>query len=399
MAYTDQQLLSFLAEPESHWLERKESFSDRDKICKTVCAFANDLAHSQRPGVVFIGVRNDGSFSGLLVDDALLQKIDQIRSDGRIQPLPSLTVRVLEAGGAKVVAIVVSPSLLPPVRFEQRIWVRMSASTQLANHDDERALNERRRANAGRPFDSEAVVTASLKDLDARYFRETYLPSVIAAEILQANGRSLEEQLVTTRMALGPDCVPTAAGLLTVGVAPQDFFPGAYVQFIRYGGAEQGAPILDQDKVTGTLEALIRRTEDKLKAQIRTSVDVASQSTQLVTPDYPLAALQQIFRNAVLHRTYEGTHAPVRVYWFDDRVEIWSPGGPFGSVTQSNFGQPYATDYRNPTIAEALANLGFVQKFGFGIQSAKKSLADNGNPPIEFVVQQGSVLSVIRRKA
>ncbi len=55
-----------------------------------------------------------------------------------------------------------------------------------------------------------------------------------------------------------------------------------------------------------------------------------------------------------MHRAYESTNAPVHVYWFDDRIEISNPGGPFGVVTQANFGEPGRVDYRNPNLAEAL---------------------------------------------
>ena len=109
-----------------------------------------------------------------------------------------------------------------------------------------------------------------------------------------------------------------------------------------------------------------------------------------------LAALQQLVRNAVLHRTYEVTNAPVRVSWYDDRIEIASPGGPFGAVTAENFGQPGVTDYRNPNLAEALRVLGYVQRFGIGIPAARQALARNGNPPPEFDVQP-SYLGVIVR--
>ena len=49
-----------------------------------------------------------------------------------------------------------------------------------------------------------------------------------------------------------------------------------------------------------------------------------------------------------MHRTYEATNMPIRVYWFNDRIEVISPGGAFGVVTAANFGQPGLTDYRNP---------------------------------------------------
>ena len=104
-------------------------------------------------------------------------------------------------------------------------------------------------------------------------------------------------------------------------------------------------------------------------------------------------------RNAVLHRTYEGTSAPVRITWFNDRIEVLNPGGPYGQVTRANFGQPGVTDYRNPYLAEAMKNLGYVQRFGLGIPLARRALADNGNPPLEYQVEDTYVLAVLRRRA
>jgi ATP-dependent DNA helicase RecG len=66
-------------------------------------------------------------------------------------------------------------------------------------------------------------------------------------------------------------------------------------------------------------------------------------------------------------------------------------------VTRQNFGQPGITDYRNPNLAEVLKNLGYVQRFGVGISIAQKELQKNGNPPLEFTVEDSYILAVIRR--
>jgi hypothetical protein len=111
---------------------------------------------------------------------------------------------------------------------------------------------------------------------------------------------------------------------------------------------------------------------------------------------YPIAALQQRVRNAVMHRSYEATHAPVRVYWYDDRIEIGNPGGPFGIVGIENFGEPGVADYRNPNLAEAMRVLGFVQRFGFGLAIARRALEENGNPPLELKVLPSHVTAIVR---
>ena len=398
MFYSDSELLEIIHENESHWVERKESFADKNKICKTVCAFANNLANSKKYGVIWLGIQDNGTVLGLEITDKLLQSIDQIRMEGKTQPLPSLSIRSLSINGKSVIAIVVAPSLLPPVSYEGRVWVRLSASTQQANHEDERQLSAKRKHNAGRSFDSEGITQTGIGDLDMRYFEETYLPSAVAREVLQANGRTIEEKLSTTRMAIGiHPCIPTVAGLLTLGFSPQDWFSGAYVQFLKYSGNEHGGTIVDQARLTGNLQTVIRLTEEKIKTNISIATDINSQELEVRYPDYSFAALQQIFRNAVLHRNYEGTNAPIRVYWFDDRVEIMNPGGPFGIVNADNFGQPHIVDYRNPTIAEVLHNLDFVQRFGFGIQNARSLLKSNGNPAPEFDVSASAVVVTIRK--
>ena len=82
--------------------------------------------------------------------------------------------------------------------------------------------------------------------------------------------------------------------------------------------------------------------------------------------------------NAAAHRNYESANTPIRLIWFDNRVEIISPGTVYGEVTRSNFGRRGATAYRNPTLAEAMKNLGFMQRFGMGFEIVRQTLQQNG---------------------
>ena len=111
-----------------------------------------------------------------------------------------------------------------------------------------------------------------------------------------------------------------------------------------------------------------------------------------------MTALQQLTRNAIMHRSYESTNSPVRITWFSDRIEIHNPGGPFGQVNRENFGRPGITDYRNAHLAEAIKNLGYVQRFGVGIAIARKELEKNGNPPLKFQVEEGHILALVGKR-
>ena len=111
-----------------------------------------------------------------------------------------------------------------------------------------------------------------------------------------------------------------------------------------------------------------------------------------------MAALQQLVRNAVMHRTYEGTNAPIHVYWFDDRIEITSPGGPYGALTAENFGQPGLVDYRNQILAEAMRVLGLAQRYGAGIPTARRALLANEQPEPDFRIEPNWVHCTVRAR-
>ncbi|MCC7495056.1 MAG: hypothetical protein IT204_22095 [Fimbriimonadaceae bacterium] len=246
-------------------------------------------------------------------------------------------------------------------------------------------------------YDTKPVSGATLADLHLRIFEEEYLPAAVAPDVLADNDRTVEQRLAACKMiASVDDPVPTVLGLLIVGRQPREWLPGAYVQFVRFLGDGPGDEIGDALLVDGSVGAVVRRTEEKLQAHNRIAVDLTSGPVERRREQYPLAALQQVVRNALLHRTYEATHSPVRVSWFDDRIEVISPGGPFGAVTPERFGQPGVTDYRNPNLAAALRVLGLTQRYGAGLPLAQRALQQNGSPPLEFEVSATFIRVVLR---
>jgi ATP-dependent DNA helicase RecG len=394
----DGELLNLLSDLESDRVERKESISESVKIREAICAFANDMPNHRKPGVIFIGAKDNGSSTGLKITDELLLTLSDMRSDGNILPIPSMTVQKRVLGGCDLAVVEVIPSDFPPVRYKGRVWIRVGPRRAVASPDEERRLVEKRKSR-DLPFDLHPIVSASLSDLDLDLFKRVYLPAAVDPEVLLENNRSEEEQLASLRfITMDLEPIPTVVGILTVGRSPTDFIPGAYIQFLRIDGRDLSDPISDQKRIVGPLPECLKYLDLILSANIRIFTDIVSESTEIRKPDYPLEALQQLTRNAVMHRDYMGSNAPVRLTWFSDRVEIQNPGGPFGQVTCLNFGTPGVTDYRNPSITEAMRSLGFVQKFGVGILLARKALHVNQNPPLELDVQQMNVRVIVRKR-
>jgi ATP-dependent DNA helicase RecG len=396
----DDELLALLNDPESDRAERKRSFKGDTptKARQAVCAFANDLPNYNQPGILFIGANDDGTPSKEPITDALLRSLADMKTDGNILPLPVFSVEKRILRGVEMAIVTVLPSDMPPVKYDGRIWIRTGPRRAIANEQEERILNEKRRYK-NLPFDLYPIPTATLSDLSRLVFESEYLPSAFAPDILEENRRSYEERLASCKLIVSPqDTRPTVLGLLAIGKSPQDFIPGACIQFLRIDGFELADPVIDEEEIGGTVVEMLRRAEEKLKSHNRVAVDITSASTHQVSMPYPPAALQQILYNAVLHRTYESTNAPIRVYWFNDRIEINSPGGPYGNVTSENFGKPGITDYRNPNIADVLKTFGFIQAFGRGIPVARRAMEVNGNPPLEFQTNQSIVVCILRGK-
>ena len=382
------------ADLESELVERKASLRRAppgkdgpvERIRQAVGAFANDLPGHNRPGVVFVGVRDDGRPSGAAVTDRLLQRLADIKTDGHTLPPPVMSVDKRTLAGSDVAVVTVQPSDAPPVRARGQIWIRVGSRRAIATAQDERILNERRR-HRDAPFDLRPVAGATLADLHIRRFEEDYLPEAVDADTLCANHRTTEQQLAGTRMIVSvDDPVPTVTGMLIFGRSPQNFLPGAYVQFLRIGGVELSAPILDESRCTGHVARQIEKLILKLDSHNRTTVDITSGPVEVRASIHAAAALRQVAYNAVMHRTYEGTNAPVRVTWFDDRVEFMSPGEPYGSVTPENLGRPGVADYRNPSLAESMRVLGIVQRFGVGLAIARDALRANQQPDPVFEI-------------
>jgi ATP-dependent DNA helicase RecG len=398
--YSDEELSAFLNDSESDYIERKESFSGDvpKKAREAVCAFANDLPNHNKAGVLFIGAKDDGSPSGITVSDQLLRILADMKTDGNILPLPALTVEKRTLDGAEMAVVTVMPSDSPPVKYDGRVWIRTGSRRSLASEQEERILIEKRQGKI-LPYDLHPIYSAAIDDLSRAFFEDEYLPAAFAEDVLKENNRTYEERLASCRMIVSvKDTTPTLTGLLAIGKKPQDFIYGAYIQFLRIDGIDHNGAIIDEQEIKGRVSDMIKNAEIVLGAYNKKAFDVLSGPTHKIIRDYPETALRQILYNAVLHRSYEGNNAPVRMYVYNDRIEFISPGGPYGTVTVENFGSPGNTSYRNRNLADVMKNTGIIQRFGFGLQWAGDAMKENGNPPIEFAVDNSFVRCILRKR-
>ena len=382
-----------LGREERDHVEWKRDADARDLLRKAVCALANDLPERGR-GHLLVGVRNDGTPTGLTVDDQLLLQVTNIRDEARVLPRPVMVVEKAAFAGADCVHVTVEAARVRPVRFDGVVWVRVGTSTRRATREEELLLTERTRAG-DLPFDQRPIVGTSAAHLDLELFRSTYLPAAVNADVLAENDRTVEQRLASLGLLDPRSAEARVLGLLLIAFDSSGFIPSAYIQFVRYEGNDQASNVVDQEELRGNLIGILDTLARILTANIRTAVREVGGLRQEDQPDYPLNALRELVLNAITHRDYEHFNAPVRILWFDDRVEVTSPGGPYGVVTKDTFDR--RNDYRNPALAAAMKALGYVNRFGRGITLVRVALERNENPPADFQVEDTYWSVTVRR--
>lgn len=377
---SQEQLQSLLSELESDRVERTVSVNNTDKFGQAICAFANDFPNHRQPGYLIIGASDDGHPSGLTVTDDLLQNLAALRSDGNIQPLPAITVSKYTLPGGDLAVVEVLPSDLPPVRYKGKVWIRVGPRRATASEQEERILSERRVSSA-RTFDALPCLESTLADLSEERFYLSYLRRAVDEDVIAENRRPFKLQLASLRLFdLKQDC-PTHAGILLLADNPTYYLPGAYVQFVRYAGADMGSDVIDEKRALGDLHTILQTLDLLIDVNLRQYPVPVSALREEIVGDYPKVAARELLINAIMHRNYQ-SNAPVRFYWFADHIEITNPGGLYGDASPENF--PYAVDYRNPIIAEAIRVLGYTNRFGQGVLRTRKALEINRNPPARF---------------
>lgn len=368
--------LQLMADLESDRVERKSAVrNDKEKIAQAICAFANDLPYHRQPGYILIGVDDKaGGAVGLPITDALLIELAGLRDSGLLLPQPVMSVeKITLPDGNDIALITVTPSDMPPVRYKGQVWIRVGPRRALANEQEERILSERRTARA-LTFDQQSRPDSRLEQLDIPLFQSTYLPNAIDPIVLEENHRSVREQLASLRFYdLEADC-PTNAGLIVFGKDVLRWLPGAYLQFVRFDGTDMTSPVLNERQIQGDLQSILREVEAIIAANVNAYPLFVSPLREEMRYSYPSLALREFLLNAIMHRDYYAI-APVRFYWFNDHIEIQSPGGLYGSATPQNF--PTQNSYRNPVMAEALKILGYVNRFGMGVIRAQRALQAN----------------------
>lgn len=354
-------------------------------MAETVSAFANGPG-----GTIILGVSEKNGFTvapGFRAKPTA-DSLATICSDKLTPPIrPEIDIVDFEGAQLVVAHIHELPPLEKPCYITERgvyqgSYVRVSdGDRKLSTYEIDRLLEERSQP----AFDLDVVAQASRSDLDhdlldAVLARQRTLHPKVFAE------RS-DDKVLSMLHVLGKDDAgtlrPTLAGLLALGIYPQQFFPRLTVVFTAYPTRTEGGlpTFVDAETMAGPIPTLLADTLAAVQRNIRCPEQ----------PEYPLAAVCEAVANALIHRDYSplARATAVEVSLYDDRLEVVSPGGLYGTVTSESLGTPGYSSARNQYLLSLLENVPFSGGY----------IAKNRNGGYQLICDEMSRAGMSRPKA
>ena len=343
-----------MARNEGKTLEFKRDLSSPAPIIKTIVAFANSSG-----GIVAIGIDNDTK-AVLGVDNPLdeEERLASLIAD-RIEPRLAPVIEVLQAGGKSVLVIEVYPSGSRPHWVKREgssdgVYVRLGSTNRRA---DAELIDELKRGVQGRAYDE-----TPLPDLTADDIAFDAVVDAFSAR-RPVTRRDLESLRITARHQRR--IVPTVGGMLLFGRNRASVFPDAWVQCGRFAGRDRAA-IIDHAEIVDHLPTTVERVMEFLKKHAMRGADRSGLHRRDVW-SIPLAILREAVVNAVVHADYSQKGAPIRVSYFDDRIEIENPGILLSGLTVDDI-LAGVSRLRNRVIGRVFRELGLIEQWGSGMR-------------------------------
>jgi predicted HTH transcriptional regulator len=194
-------------------------------------------------------------------------------------------------------------------------------------------------------FEEQAVPDTTAADLEERLWRR-FLGSSSGDDI----GTLRKMKLLTIDDA-GQDRV-TVAGILLASREPERRLPGAFIQAVRYRGTLQDSNYqIDAQEITGPLDVQVRDAVGFVRRHM--TVAALKAPERIEVPQYSLRAVFEAVVNAVAHRDYAVPGSKIRIFLFDDRLELYSPGSLPNTFTIESIALRQST--RNELITSLLA--------------------------------------------
>lgn len=360
-------LSAMIAGGENQTVEFKRSIDNTESIAGEIVAFANGNG-----GALLVGVDDDGTIVGVGDKEGdgerVIQQLTNICRDRCVPPISPVVLEEI-VDGKKVILLRVANDLnrqKPYRTLGGRFYVRVNREKKDATG---RELIRIAQAAGELHYDESPVYGTSLADLSladfSTYHEEQF--GISLQEQLEESNLTLETLLHNLRLIhlMDGEITLSVACVLLFGNSPQRFLPQSRLSAVAFAGIDESADILDRREIAGRLPNIIDETQAFLARNIRKPAREHGFHREDISL-YDATALGEAVVNAAAHRDYSLSGSQIRLFLFDDRIEVRSPGRLPNSVTLENIRLGVHAE-RNRAIATFLTQLGYMSAIGTGV--------------------------------
>ena len=320
--------------------------------CKSVSAFANTSG-----GVLIFGISDDGKIVGLTQPEKDAEKISEIIKT-RLDPIPEFHLRFYKTNEGKVLLILdIYKGEETPYYYSgdgvQEAYIRVGNESVKATATELKRLVLRGKNTS---YDSQ----------DSTYKIEDYAFSKLRERYKKWTGNSFDEKDLISFGLANEHGYLTNAGALLADESPircSRLFCTRWNGLNKSGGTVDA---FDDAEYEGSIISLIENGEAFIKRNCKVMWRKTANSREEM-PEFVERSYHEALINALAHRDYLVNGSEVHIDIYDDRLEIYSPGGmPDGSLIQERDPLTVPSTRRNPVLADVLNRLGYMERKGSG---------------------------------
>ncbi|MBF0264495.1 MAG: putative DNA binding domain-containing protein [Gammaproteobacteria bacterium] len=360
----NQSILQLLQQSEGKQLEFKHDLSSPKPIMKTLTAFANTAG-----GTLIIGITDSGEVTGVENPLDEEERLCSLIADS-IAPRIVPTIEMVTVEGKTLLMIEVflsgtRPHFIKSIGHENGTYVRLGSTNRQADND---LIGELQRGLSRVSFDSMPMPHLSQDDLDINAIAEDFSNK-------QINDKSLQSlRILTTAQG---KLVPTQGGILLYAKDRRFHFDDAWIQCGRFIGNDK-ADIFDQIDIVDPLPKAVDSIMLFLKKHAMRGADFSEIRRKDIW-SIPIEIMREVVVNALVHADYSHRGTPIRIAFFDNRIEVESPGILLPGLTIDDMKQG-VSQIRNPVIARIFKELDLIEQWGSGIPGIFKKAQEDKLP-------------------
>ena len=378
-------LRHLIAAGESPTVEFKKSTAEKERACRSLCAFAN--AHG---GQLFFGITPAGKIVGQHLTDRTLEELAQ-EFQGFEPPLFPEIQRLPVADGREMLVLRVGRASLLPVSFRGVPYERVLNTTRVMPRASyQRLLLES--LHATERWETQPAQGWTIDKLDTKEITVTLEESIRRGRSDDPGSREPRDILRGLGLLTEDGQLTRAAVVLFCkNDTPWPDYPQLLLRLARFKGTDRNE-FLDNRQYHGNAFDLMRRAErfliDWLPVASRINPGKFERED---TPLFPSEALREALANAFVHRDYVSGGGSIGVALYDDRLEIISPGELHFGFTPEKLLQPHESKPWNPLIARTFYRRGHIEAWGRGTLKIAELLKAAGLEPSTVVSADGTL--------